>query len=1048
MHILIYWLAGVQLLLAQPGPGLAGQYQNLAVSHLLANEYEAALEKVGQAAGLYRAAQDWEQYFSCYNQMTSIYLEMGQYEAAKRTAKKALWESIERLGRDNAEAAKAGHKLGEVYSAEGRYEDALESHRLATMIRRKLYGEEHPELADAYDWIGKTHAAGNNYEEAENYYQRALELRKRLLGPEAEEVATSCYLLGELAVQRQQSAAALDYHRRALAIREKKQSSLDANLAYSYVEVGRLYAQQGASAEAAQNYERALEIWENGGLVKQHAIRTPLSYLAHSYLQQGDIARARAVSRRLLSLSAVKNAAAWAIEDYQLGTAWATQGSGEEAIALLERALAAKGAIPLAACYHQLIKALRQSGQTEQALARSREYLSWASEPFAQLDAGLQLGYSLLSHGEPEAALSYLKRAWTTEWAPPVWKRESLLAQAEAYRQVRDFEAAARAAQEAGVLEGALPESVFFKLQAAYLRLLAHSALARQDRNALLNLEAALEAALEADKALQALLRLPLPNWQLDWVAEHQEHLYERALQVCFSLKQQQQKARYANLAFDFSERSKQLRLAIPLLLSQSISYAKVPLPLQAEESALRREGQRLAHAHQLAVLEGTPSDQLAAELADCRRRFDAHLQALEQSAPAYYRLKYELPAVGLGSLQAQLKSQSALLYAYFAGKQHYYVFLADGLGFYFYQYPFGPEMIADLERFRQLLRPGQQGEQASAEQFARLAARLCRRLLPNLPENTPLAQLYLLPHGPLELLPFEALMVEVPAAATFATLPYLGSRYPISYQYQAARLLEAKAVSAASGSRSFLAFLPDYGGQKKNAAAAYAKSRAGGMMAKDVDLRHFHGLAEQWAKQLDGEVWKGQLADGCGLRQLPPAEILLLVTTAVLAGEPSNSFFALPNSLDSACLHPFGIEELYGMEQLAELGILLSSMVPEGVPSASLMHLARALQYNGCESLVWHRWLNPGSPSEELIQLFLEHNQQGMPTAAALQSARQAYLQQQDASPALAHPRYWAGYMHFGTLKPALVTSPVSPYWIIAGIGLLILAGWWGKNR
>jgi CHAT domain-containing protein/lipopolysaccharide biosynthesis regulator YciM len=1026
---------------------VAAQYQNLAVSHLLANEYEAALEKVGQAAGLYRSAQDWEQYFSCYNQIASIYLEMGQYEAAKRTAKKALWESIERLGRDNAEAAKAGHKLGEVYSAEGRYEDALESHRLATMIRRKLYGEQHPELADAYDWIGKTHAAGDGDEEAEKYYQRSLELRKRVLGAEAEEVATSFYLLGELAERRQQLAAALDYHRRALAIREKKLSSLDANLAYSCIQVGRLYAQQGASAEAVQNYERALEIWRNGGLVKQQAIRTPLYYLAHAYLQQGDLARARAVSRRLMSLSAGKNAAAWAIEDYQLGTAWMAHGGGQEAIALLERALAAKGAIPRAAGYHQLIKALRWSGQAEQAVARSREYLSVASEPLASLDAELQLGYSLLGHGEPEAALSYVKRAWAKEWAPPAWKLESLLAQAEAYRQMRDFEAAVRAAQEAGALEGASPESVFFKLRAAYLRVLAHSALARQDRNALQNLEAALEAALEADKGLQALLRLPLPSWQLDWVGEHQAHLYERAIQVCFSLKQQQQKMRYANLAFDFSERSKQLRLAIPLLLSQSIAYAKVPLPLQAEESALRREGQRLAHLHQLAPLVGTPGDQLARELADCRRRFDAHLRTLEQSAPAYYRLKYELPTLELGSLQAQLKSQSAVLYAYFAGKQHHYIYMADGLGFHFYQYPFGPEMAADLERFGQWLSLGQQGEQASAEQFAHLATRLCRRLLPDLPENT-LAQLYLLPHGPLELLPFEALMVEAPAAATFATLPYLGSRYPMSYQYQAARLLEAKPGGNTSGLRSFLAFLPNYGGQKRNAAAAYAKSHAGEMLAKDVDLRHFHGLGEQWATQLSGEVWKGQRADGCGLRQLPPAEILLLAATAVLAEAPSNSFFALPNPIDSACLHPFGIEELYGMAQLAELGILPSSLVPEGVPSASLMHLARALQYNGCESLVWHRWLNPGPPSEALIQLFLERHQQGAPTAAALQSARQAYLQQQDATPALAHPRYWAGYMHFGTLKPAVVTSPVSPYWIIAGIGLLILVGWWAKNR
>jgi CHAT domain-containing protein len=1026
---------------------LAAQYQNQAVSHLLGSEHAAALEKLASAAALYRSASLWEQYFSCLNQISSIYLETAQYDEAKRTAKKALWESIEKLGRDNAEAARAAHKLGEVYSGEGRQEDALESHRLALMIRRKLYGEQHPELADSYDWIGKAYTSGQAYEKAETHFQQSLALRKTLFGTTGAEIAVSYYLLGELEASRQKSKAALEYHIQALAIREKKLDPLDPGLFHSYIKLAGLYEARGEEEKAAQHYRSALQIWEQGGLLRQEDMLVPLYFLTAAHLRKGKITAAKASARQLLRLPLGKTRPS-GVQDYELATDFFCRGSMEEAIAFFERALSSKEGVPLAACYHQLISALRQGGQPTRAISRSRDYLASASSPLALAGAQLQIGYSLLNNGEPQAALPYLAEGLLAGSIPASWKQEGLLAQAEAYRQMRDFEPAIQLARQAAGLASNQQGTAFFRVQAHYIMARAHSALALQDRNTLLNLEASLEAAQAADEELKALLQQPLMPWQISWLLQQQGRLYEKAIQACFSLNQQRQKQAYANQAFYFAERSKQMGLATPLLLVDEIAYANVPLQLVEEENALKHQIRRLAHTLHITALLDVPADKLEQELKDYQAKFAANLLSIKQKAPKYFELKYESPIAELSRLQPLLKSQGAVLYAYFVGRLHYYVFFADGKGLSFFQSPLGPELREDLKNFSYLSGQDKRDKLASPEHFAALSASLYRKLLPVKPESN-ISQLCILPHGPLELFPFEALLPGMPASAAFSNLPYLGNQYSITYNYQASALMEDGYVANASHPLPFYAFIPDYGTPKKrivNNASAMGNAAALGEALSS--LPHFSKLSAWWVGEFGGETWTGGNANEHALRRLPKAGILLAAAQTVLAAEPLDSYISLSGPADSLYDNLVSIEEIYGMAQLAELGILASSIPLEGLSSVSFMHLARALQYNGCNALVLHRWPNPGTPSEEVIQLFLENYQPGTSIPTALQKARQAYLALQNDKPTDAHPYYWAGYMHFGALKPLPLQAPVSPYWIIAGIALLILVGWWAKQR
>ena len=85
------------------------------------------------------------------NQVTNAYLSIGKMDEAKRTAKKALWQSIQRLVRDNDGAAKPLTVSAEVYSRAGRHAKAMEVHKMGLMIRESIYGSRHVLMLISYD---------------------------------------------------------------------------------------------------------------------------------------------------------------------------------------------------------------------------------------------------------------------------------------------------------------------------------------------------------------------------------------------------------------------------------------------------------------------------------------------------------------------------------------------------------------------------------------------------------------------------------------------------------------------------------------------------------------------------------------------------------------------------------------------------------------------------------------------------------------------------------------------------------------------------------
>jgi len=1026
----------------------AAQYQNLAAAQLLNGDDEGAIRQLGAAAAIYKSAGEWEYYFSCLNQATNAYLSIGKMDEAKRTAKKALWESIQRLGRDNDEAAKAAHRLAEVYSRAGRHAKAIEVHKMGLMIRESIYGSGHPKLAASYDWIARAWAAAVDFGKAAEYYNRALDLRKASLGAQHPDVAISFTNLARLEQDQKHYSKALNYHYAALGIRKARLGRQHLDAASSLISMARINRILNKPRLAEQQYEEAALIFQQNMDSKGAEAAEAYQYLATINLNKGNLPAAARYGRqavKALALGPETDAGLAYRNHLALGTILMEMGRHEEAALSFQQAIASGGSLSLAGCYQQWSEALRLSGRLDAAAGAARAYLEWAERRqmnYAIPDARAQLGLLLVETGKPEEGIRQLAAVLNNADAPYWLLQEASLALGDAYGKLGQHEQAIQQYQQLKTELGQSRRAGALFLRFRVLQALgtAHSSLALQDRNAVYNLEAALDAYKNCDNLIFQLAHAPLPRAQFVHLAEAQHQLYSNAIRDCHSLYQQNQDKAYLRQAFYYAERSKRLSVQLPLLLLPPSCFSQAPKRLLEQEAEQRGLALARHRALKSSFYNGEGTDSLQNEIAAGEEQYMATLSRLKQEAPKYYQLKFGGEVVGLDELDAILQEQSAALYAYFAGETYLYVFFANGNGLQLFRRRMDEEFLAGLNAFLELILnepvASPEGKRPEAfRQFARQAVLLYEELIPVSP-GLASQQLLLLPHGPLQWLPFEALLPAAPKGSNFANLPYLGISHRLLYFSSASAWKEAlENPSRHTYEAPFAAFVSP----GPNGRAAIKESYASG---NNPSLSYFLEPARKWAAKTNGSAWEGPTARKAAFRKLPPAETLLLAVHASISGIPANTFLSFSEVKDSIYDNRLYLKEIYGLQKPVELYILASAM-PQPGQLPGWQQLAEALRYSGCQSLLLHRWPATGQPSAALLQLFLSRWQEGGSAPQGLLEARREYLAAQAALPEKAHPHFWAGFLYYGPPGTS-APSPLMPgYWIIAAVAGLIFIGW-----
>ncbi|MEQ8706799.1 MAG: tetratricopeptide repeat protein [Phaeodactylibacter sp.] len=528
--LILLAISSLGVLNAQPA-SVAAQHQNRAASLLLNQDYEAAIEELEQAAGSYKAAQSWPYYFSCLNQITQAQIELGQLDEAKQSAKKALWQSIETLSRDNDEAAKAAHKLGQVYEAAERYEDAMECHRMAFDIRENLFSRRHPQTAASNIFMAITTRKQGAYTEAAAFLQEAEEILTQYYEAGHPELANVWEERGMLLEKRNEPAQARASYQQAIDILKAFPNQYPEALGRIWCRVARLLPE----GQRAQAYQRAYHLFEANERMQNLFAAEAALELAQDALKAGQPALAVQMAKRALSNPNIDLSVA-----------------------------------PL------LAKAYLLLGQFEPALLHFRDWIGFAPNDLQSEDWANAIEIALL-HGQAQTALQ-----WSKVYAE---RSEGLLARyfvARSYalldnqtRAQQILQKISRSEEPGSVkalaeevlgqfdLENGDTESAISHFEAGLakvsggslhkLKLLAvlaqtHTSLALQDRHTVDNINAATGYYGELKMHLTQLQAVPLTPFEAGWMEQHLEGLISSGMQHLY-LRQQ-----YARQDFSVEE--------------------------------------------------------------------------------------------------------------------------------------------------------------------------------------------------------------------------------------------------------------------------------------------------------------------------------------------------------------------------------------------------------------------------------------------------------------------------------------------------------------
>src|SRR5699024_6318324 len=165
-------------------------------------------------------------------------------------------------------------------------------------------------------------------------------------------------------------------------------------------------------------------------------------------------------------------------------------------------------------------------------------------------------------------------------------------------------------------------------------------------------------------------------------------------------------------------------------------------------------------------------------ELFRLKETLDKHLHYLEEEFPRYHNLKYNQDILQLDTVQKMLRKQDLTLIEYFCGKELSWAFVVDANNVNIVPLPFDSSLTAEISSFRESIM------QQSDHLYTKLGFELYKNLIQPVLPHIKGANLFLVPDGFLNLLPFEALLTRPVNSndITFSELPYLIKYFNISY--------------------------------------------------------------------------------------------------------------------------------------------------------------------------------------------------------------------------------------------------------------------------
>lgn len=261
--------------------------------------------------------------------------------------------------------------------------------------------------------------------------------------------------------------------------------------------------------------------------------------------------------------------------------------------------------------------------------------------------------------------------------------------------------------------------------------------------------------------------------------------VYEDGVRIAQAMSEMTIKSRqYQQISFYFAEKSKSAVLQESIADSEAKSFAGIPVELLYEEKNIKASIALLSQ--KLSQKPGAEEEKnIRKSLFDTNRQYEAFIQRLEKNYPDYYNLKFNPASPSISELQKMLDDKTAIV-SYFIAEtgQRLYTYTITHSKFNIYNSTLPADFDRMIKGFNNSL---YYTVFDSYEESTNILSKLLLRGVPSSAKD-----LVIIPAGRLSTIPFEALpMHPLSLEQNFSIVPYLISKYGISYEFSAGLLLQ-----------------------------------------------------------------------------------------------------------------------------------------------------------------------------------------------------------------------------------------------------------------
>ena len=975
---------------------LAGRYYARALQ-LAANKakYDSANLFFAEAAGLFKAKENWEGYLRCYNQLATNATIRGAYDQARKYIDEALAVGLQRLGEQHPEVAKSYTALGNIHWRTGQYDQALTFHERALSIRKTALGDQHLEVADSYYYIGNLYREKGYYDRALATHQKALNIHLNSHG-EKNILAANVYnaIAGDY-WRKSDYENASAFLRKAISIWQAVLDERHPNLGSGYTNLAVLHDQLGKYDEAVEFFNKSLSI--RLATIGKANFQTSITYgnLATTYFHKGEFDRAIELQNEALAtaLASIGEKHPWVGKIYHnLGNCYWKKGNHDRALSYYNKALATWR--PL--------------------LGEKHFHFGEVYNDLALLNADKR---------DYDGAMENLRKAIDANIIGFTY--------ADAYADPP--------------LQNLVSEEVF-------LMSLQHKAEILKKRfsapsHDLRDLRASVSTYQLACRLMDQMRNGYKTEGSKLVLARNYFGVYDQAIRGALHLYAMTGSRPDQENAFWFIEKSKGGILLEALSEVEAKQFTGLPDSLLEKERQLRID---LAFYEKGLIEEqlkhqGADSAKIVIwqnKLFDLKQAYDALLQEFEKEHPDYYNLKYQVKTISAAEVQQQLLDDNTTLVEYFTGADSIFIFAITPDHFTVKT----SARDSLLERQITQLRQGIIKQDFSL--YAQSALRLYQTLLAPIAENIRDKNLIIAPDGALSAIPFEALLTEQVVNGElqdYMKLPYLINAHAVCCAYSATLLQQEQSRKNRATKHDYLAFAPVFaeglpagtrGGDfftenfamdssQTAATATAAATRLRGYLPstkKEVaDILHQfenrYGLFDRWFGN-KARVYLEREAKEQNLKLAGLGDYRYLhFATHGLVNEKNPKLSGLllaqedSTSKEDGILH---LGEIYNLNLNADLVVLSACETGLGqvAKGEGIIGLTRGFLYAGAANLLVSLWQVSDVTTADLMVDFYDKMLAGSSKPEAL---REAKLQMIRRHAEYAKPYYWAPFILVG---------------------------------